>query len=134
MYDELIEIRNKVDKLIKECEYDSEYVGEFEHVGEMYGDNGKYDLYLSPKHTEKVLTWYEAKEYCESLNAELPTTGELQYLYDNYKDSFDGIGYWSSVERDSVNATILGFGTGSVYSPFSKHCGRNVRAVRRVEV
>jgi formylglycine-generating enzyme required for sulfatase activity len=133
MYDELIEIRNKVDKLIEECQPESEYVGEFEYVGELYGKNGKYALYLSPKHTESILNWIDAKKYCKLLNAELPTIGELQYLYDNYRKCSGDTLYWSSTNSSSSQAESLAFISGLTYT-INKYSNQYIRAVRRVKL
>lgn len=132
MYDELIGIKNKINKLIKNCQTQTE--NEFKHVGEIYGENGKYALYLSPRHIEKVLNWNEAKEYCESLNAELPTIGELQYLYDNYRKSLVHNEYWSSTESSSSQAEAYSYLNGHVTTLTKHNHGLYVRPVRRVKL
>jgi len=129
MYKELLEIRNRIDNLIES------YTGEreFKKVGELYGEKGKYALYLAPKETERVLTWNEAMEYCKSLGGELPTLGELQYLYDNYKEEIQPTHYWSSSQASATNSWSMHFSNGlrsSSYKPLTTR----VRAVRRVSL
>ena len=129
MYKELIEIRDRIDNLIEG--YTSER--EFKKVGEIYGDKGKYALYLSPKETETSLNWYKAVEYCRFLGDDLPTLGELQYLYDNYKEEFQHTFYWSSSQNSATLSWGMHFYYGNRDQDNKTYNGR-VRAVRRVSL
>ena len=129
MYKELIEIRNRIDNLIES--YANER--EFKKVGELYGEKGKYALYLAPKETEKELNWYDAMYYCKSLGGDLPTLGELQYLYDNYRDEFQRTGYWSSSQGSVTFSWRMRFFDGNRCIT-SKTNGTRVRAVRRISL
>ena len=106
---------------------------EFKKVGEIYGEKGKYALYLSPKETEKELGWDDAMDYCKSLGGELPTIGELQYLYDNCKEEFQYTRYWSSSQNSATIPWRMYFSAGSRYSLVKLYLHR-VRAVRRVSL
>ena len=129
MFNELIEIRNKIDSLIENCKLETR----FEKVGEIYGEKGKYALYLSPKETEKkFITWYEAVDYCKSLGGELPTLGELEYLYDNHKEEFQRTYYWSS-SQGSTYSWLMVFRNGDRIGS-AKTNRHRVRAVRRVSL
>lgn len=129
MYNELIEIRNKIDKLIEK--YQDEPEPEFEYIGKFYGINGLYALYIAPKYMEKRLDLHNAQKYCKTLNASLPTLGELQHLYDNLNDeSFELYNYWSSVKNsDNINF-VFNFLTCSMYSS-PKYTYNYVRPVKR---
>ena len=129
MYKELVEIRNRIDNLIESCTSERE----FKKVGEIYGERGKYALYLSPKETEKELDWDDAMNYCKSLSGELPTLGELQYLYDNYKEEFQGTYYWSSFQESTTDSCGMNFTNGHKYQSLKTLTCR-VRAVRRVSL
>jgi len=106
---------------------------EFKKVGELYGEKGKYALYLAPKETEKELTWNVAMEYCKSLGGELPTLGELEYLYDNYKEEFQSTHYWSSSQDSATTSWRMAFLNGVRHSCIKPLTNR-VRAVRRVSL
>ena len=106
---------------------------EFKKVGEIYGEKGKYALYLSPKETEKELGWDDAMNYCKSLGGELPTIGELQYLYDNCKEEFQNTYYWSSSQDSATYSWAMLFTSGIRAQPFKTYNAR-VRAVRRVSL
>ena len=129
MYKELVEIRNRIDNLIES--YTNER--EFKKVGELYGEKGKYALYLSPKETEKELGWDEAIKYCKSLGGELPTIDELQYLYDNCKEELQPTVYWSSSQVSATTSWPMHFSTGSRLS-LTKTQPLRVRAVKRVSL
>ena len=107
----------------------------FEKVGELYGERGKYALYLSPKETEteKDLNWYDAMNYCKSLDGELPTMSELQYLYENCKEKFQNSSYWSSSQDSATNSQCMVFLNGVRYSNFKTYYSR-ARSVRRVSL
>ena len=107
----------------------------FKKVGEIYGEKGKYALYLAPKETEKQLNWYNAMDYCKSLGGDLPTIDELQYLYDNCNEEFQNTFYWSSShsQDSATHAWRMTFYNGlRVHS--NKMTTRRVRAVRRVSL
>jgi len=129
MYKELVEIRNRIDNLIGSCKSETR----FEKVGELYGEKGKYALYLAPKETEKVLTWNEAMEYCKSLDGELPTMSELQYLYENCKEKFQSTSYWSSSQLSAATSWPMSFSNGSRLSALKTFTSR-VRVVRRISL
>ena len=130
MYKELLEIRDRIDGLL-EC-----YVNgpSFKKVGEIYGERrSNYILYLSPKETEKELNWYNAMEYCKSLEGTLPTLGELQFLYDNCKEEFQPTFYWSSSQDSDTLSWLMGFYAGYKYQNFKISLSR-VRPIRRVYI
>ena len=122
--------RDRIDGLL-EC-----YVNgpSFKKVGEIYGERGKYALYLAPKETEKELDWDEAVDYCKSLSGELPTLGELQFLYDNCKEEFQDTGYWSSFHESAIDSWSMYFTNGNRPSGTLKTYRYRVRAVRRVYI
>ena len=132
MYKELLKIRSRIDTLIKEYEILG-YEREFKKVGEIYGEKGKYALYLAPKETEKELGWDDAMDYCKSLGGELPTIGELKYLYDNCKEEFQYTTYWSSSQDSATASWRMGFLTGN-RGQLVKTFSSRVRAVRRVSL
>ena len=57
---------------------------------------------ISPKSTETELNWYDAMEYCQSLNINgitdwrLPTSEELQQIFESDND-FNSELYWTSL-------------------------------------
>ena len=88
LLEKLLKLRNQFDNLLNEKEF-------FKNIGVFYGESGRYDLYLFPKHTEKKLNWDEAKQYCKEFDGDLPTIGEMQFIYDNnLDDTFVNNFYW----------------------------------------
>lgn len=119
-------IRDQIDELLNERE--------LQYIGTFYGEQGKYELYLFPKSTEKYCDWYDAKQYCESLGGELPTIEELQYIDDNELDQTFGYKiYWSSINHNSEKTYKFSFINGSV-SDYNKHISGYVRPVKRIHV
>lgn len=119
----LLEIKNQIDELLNE--------GELQFIGTFYGDQGKYELYLFPKSTEKCLNWYDAKEHCKLLGGELPTIGELQYIFDNdLSKTFEQCYNWSSIEHSSTKAYSYFFFNGFM-NIFTKDHIFYVRPVKR---
>lgn len=119
----LEQIKNQIDELLNQ--------EELTFVGTFYGVQGKYELYLLPKSTEKILNWYDAKGYCELLGGDLPTVGELQFIYDSdLSKTFEDHNYWSSIGHNSAKAYNCYFGNGNVveHGTYTTLC---VRAVRR---
>lgn len=61
---------------------------------------------ISPKETETILNWFDAKLYCFSLNIDgktgwrLPTLDELDYIYgyEEFENDFVGANYWTATE------------------------------------
>ena len=107
----------------------------FKKVGELYEGRGKYDLYLSPRETEKQLNWYDAMDYCKSLDGDLPTIDELQFLYKNCNEEFQNTFYWSSSQdhnSDTHAWRMTFYNDLKVHS--DKTTTRRVRAVRRVYI
>jgi hypothetical protein len=88
--------------------------------------------------------WYEAKQSCNALGEgwRLPTMSELIILY-NGRDmyikgggyspadrGFAGYSYWSSAEKNDVDAWALGFNNGRQSFSYSKKGKMSVRAVK----
>jgi hypothetical protein len=113
---------------------ESVYVGDFEG----------YRYFLSPKNTEHLKTWQEAKNYCSSLAIDghndwyLPTKDELNFLYKN-KDSlhlgegFIPTTYWSSTEDSSADAWEQYFVNG-IQNLTTKRFLLYARAIRKEKI
>ena len=95
------------------------------------------NIEIAPKETEIQANWYDASQYCFSLNINektgwrLPTTDELTQIYES-ENEFEEDYYWSSTEYNDVNAWSNHMSIG-IQSYYGKSYGDGyVRAVRTI--
>lgn len=128
-------------------------IGDVDEYGWIYAGRSVEDnqkLWVSPKDTEKELTWFNANEYTKSLqkqfkdagrncNVSVPTIEELKEINNLVTNSCRGAlldtfnentSYWSSSEDDNGFACLQRFTDGYQYYG-TKASNRFVRCVRR---
>ena len=65
------------------------------------------------KSSDGLMTWYEAKEWCEKQGGRLPTRLELLQAYMDKVEGFKKYYYWSATEYSTGGAWLQNFDTGA---------------------
>ena len=105
----------------------------------MVGNNlGEFmNIEMSPKEYDRVLSWDDAKLYCELLFIDgvndwrMPTLYELGYMYksENAFNNFDGAYYWTSTYYDNNYVWVMGLGGQEYDFRLSRNYVRAVRSI-----
>ena len=95
-------------------------------------DGGQDGDNLVTDNTIDFSTVYPARDYCDSIDARLPTIDELECMYTNrasFGNNFGASYYWSSTEDSEPNARYVSFISGSSHDS-NKTADYYVRCVR----
>ena len=111
--------------------------------GWVYCETAEREPFLVAPKDSGVMMWREAMEYAANQNAELPTRGQLDAVYEArdtgaLKDTFNLTGssagwYWSATQDANNNAWCQRF-SGGFQDAYYTYFESSVRCVRRLSI
>jgi hypothetical protein len=144
---QVAEMQKEIDRLKAEDKKKPEITIENASIGDVLDDGcivvHKTDnmaLLAAPAATEVSCGWSKVSPVFEALMSQgfnpsqwfVPSKEQLQLAYENCKQHFASVSYWSSAEVSSTNACFLNFGINGTIGSFPKSLSLCVRAFRCV--